>query len=51
MDFQLPIRFNLQYRTSVVEQEEKEENKEDDKGKKEDDKGKKKKEKVHMTPE
>ena len=46
LDFQLPVRFNLQYRTSVVEHEEKEEKKEGD-----DAKGKgKKKEKVHLTP-
>lgn len=40
LDFQLPARFNLQYRTGVVE--DKQEG---------DDKGKKKKEKVHLTPE
>ena len=45
LDFQLPARFNLQYRTNVVEHEEKDEKKEGD------DKGKKKKEKVHLTPE
>ena len=44
MDFQLPARFNLQYRTSVVDNEDKEE-------KKEEGKDKKKKEKAHMTPE
>ena len=44
LDFQLPVRFNLQYRTNVVEHEEKEEKKEGEgKGKK--------KEKVHLTPE
>lgn len=46
LDFQLPARFNLQYRTNVVEHEDKEEKKEGDEGK-----GKKKKEKVHLTPE
>lgn len=46
LDFQLPVRFNLQYRTNAVEG-----NSSVLSFDTEEEKGKKKKEKVHLTPE